>query len=290
MRFRVLFPTLLSALAGLAGCSGPDLVNALVAREGYRIVKDIPYGDDPKRRLDVYLPDTAAGRLPTVVFFYGGGWTSGDKGDYLFVAQAFAARGYAVVIPDYRLYPDAVYPAFLEDLAAAVAWTTRRMAAEVGTAPAPLFFVGHSAGAYNAAMLALDRRWLAAHDLTACGTVAAMVGLAGPYDFLPLGSRTLQAIFGSPASPQTQPIHHVDSQTPPMLLVSGLDDDIVLPRNSRNLAARIRATGGNVEERYYDGIGHIRIVAAMADPLRHLAPTLEDTDAFLKRNGATACS
>lgn len=273
----------------LAACSGPDLVNALVPRDGYRVANNIAYGAAPRQRLDVYLPDDAAARMATVIFFYGGGWSDGDKDDYLFVGQAFAARGYAVVIPAYRLYPEIVYPAFLQDLAAAVAWTTRRMAAEVGTKPAPLFFVGHSAGAYNAAMLALDERWLAAHGLTPCETVAAVVGLAGPYDFLPLDSRKLEAIFGVPTPPETQPIRHVDGRTPPMLLISGLDDEKVLPRNSRNLAARLRENGGAAEERYYDGIGHIRLVGALATPLRGLAPTLDDVDEFLQRTGATTC-
>ena len=192
---RLLIP-LLPLLAWLPGCSGADFVNSMVPREGYRVVSDLAYGPGPRQKLDVYIPDNAPASLPTVLFLYGGGWTSGSKADYLFVGEAFASRGYAVVIADYRLYPEIRYPAFLDDSAAAVAWVKRRMAAETGTAPSALYLVGHSAGAYNAAMLTVDPRWLGSQNLSACDSVDAFVGLAGPYDFRPLTGRSLPVIFG----------------------------------------------------------------------------------------------
>lgn len=275
---------LLALMLVLPGCSGADLLNRFVPSEGYRLIRDLRYGDGPRRGLDLYLPDHAAEAAPTVVFFYGGGWESGSKDDYLFVGQAFASRGYVTAIPDYRLYPEVRFPGFLEDAAAAVAWV-RANTRRTGAAPGPVYLVGHSAGAYIAAMLTLDPQWLERVGNRVCDSVAATVGLAGPYDFLPLTSATLKDIFGPESSrPQTQPINHVDGTAPPMLLVTGTADTTVYPRNSANLAARIRSRGGAVEQRVYDGIGHIELVASLADPLRGVAPTLDDVDGFLRRH------
>lgn len=283
----ILRPILL--LLFVAACSGPDVINALVPEEGYRVLRDRPYGEGPRRGLDIYLPEDPAPGSPTLVFFYGGGWRSGSKADYLFVGEAFASRGYVTVIPDYRLYPAVRYPAFVEDGAAALAWLEENRGA-LGLGEGPLYLAGHSAGAYIAAMLTLDRRWLAAQDLGVCDSVAATVGLAGPYDFLPLKSDRLKKIFGpKPTRARTQPITYVDGKAPPMLLISGLDDITVSPGNAERLAARIRDAGGVAEEIYYDRIGHSTLVASLGWPLRSLSPALDDVDRFLREHPAADC-
>ncbi len=272
---------LLLGCAALAGCSAPDLVNALTPRDGSAVRRDVAYGEDPRRRLDVYLPNDAAADAPIVVFFYGGNWQSGDRGDYRFVAQAFASRGYVTVVPDYRLYPSALFPSFLQDAAAAVAWTHANLAAP--GVERPIFLVGHSAGAYIAVMLTLDERWL--ERAGAAGAVRAAAGLAGPYDFLPLRDLALMEIFGpEDGRPATQPINYVDGAEPPLLLIAGDADTTVRPANTLRLAARIAERGGAVETRIYEGVGHVKLVAAFANPLRGLAPVLDDVDAFFRRH------
>ena len=272
------------ALSPLSACSGAGLVNALVPGDGYSVVRDQAYGDGPRHRFDLYRPDGAGPRTPTVVYFYGGGWKSGSKADYLFVAEALSSRGYTVAIPDYRLYPEVRFPAFLEDAAAAVA----AIHADARRGDGPLYLMGHSAGAYIAAMLTLDPGWLERAGVPVCGTVAATVGLAGPYDFLPLGSASLRDIFGpEDQRARTQPINHVDGDAPPMLLATGRDDTTVLPRNTERLAARIRERGGGVEERYYDRIGHVALIASLAAPIRGWSPVLDDVDRFLRRHPGT---
>ena len=271
---------LLLGCAALAGCSAPDLVNALTPRDGYAVRRDVAYGEDARRRLDVYVPNDAAADAPIVVFFYGGNWQSGDRGDYRFVAQAFASRGYVTVVPDYSLYPSARFPSFLQDAAAAVAWTRDNLTG-AGVAR-PIFLVGHSAGAYIAVMLTLDERWL--ERAGAAGAVRAAAGLAGPYDFLPLRDPALMEIFGpEDGRPATQPINYVDGAEPPLLLIAGDADTTVRPANTLRLAARIAERGGAVETRIYEGVGHVKLVAAFASPLRGLAPVLDDVDAFFKR-------
>lgn len=279
-------------LAGLgaAGCTPFDLVNALTPEDGYSVRRDLRYGDGARRTLDLYLPDDATADSPLVVFFYGGEWTSGAKADYAFVGEAFAARGFVTAIPDYRLYPQVRYPAFLEDGAAAVAWVRAHRPDATGR-PRPVYLAGHSAGAYIVAMLTLDGRWLPPPDGSGCRAVIAAAALSGPYDFLPLTDPTLTQIFGPDDIPAaTQPIAHVNGAAAPMFLASGAEDTTVRPGNSERLAARIARRGGRVDLRLYPDRGHIALVAALSRPFRGLAPVLDDMVAFFRRHPpAAAC-
>ena len=282
-RHLLLTATMAGTLA-LAACDGADIVNALTPDDGYTLERDVAYGPLERQRLDVYRPDTMADDTPVVVFFYGGGWETGARQDYRFVGQAFAARGYVTVVPDYRLYPEVRYPSFVEDAAAAVAWVRSRRDTAGWPATGPVFLVGHSAGAYIAAMLTLDGRWLERAGAPVCRTVAATVGLAGPYDFLPLKDPTLMEIFGPVETrPATQPTAYVTGAQPPMLLITGDDDTTVRPRNTHRLAARIEQAGGRVEKRIYEGRGHIILVGALSTLLRGRAPVLDDVTGFIER-------
>jgi acetyl esterase/lipase len=272
------FGRMLIPFAGvLASCSPAQIVNALVPRGGFELTADRPYGALARQTLDIYTPAASNRRMPVVIFFYGGNWQTGTKNDYLFLGQALATRGFIVVIPDYRLYPDVRYPSFIEDGAHAVSWTLNHLD-EIGGDPARVNLMGHSAGAYIAAMLALDARWLGDDR----ARLRSMVGLAGPYNFLPLTDPVLQVIFGTePDLARTQPITFADGSGPQALLISGLDDTTVLPANSISLAAHIRDRGGIAAEKYYKGVGHMSLIGAIAAPLRFIAPTLDDIRAFL---------
>jgi acetyl esterase/lipase len=183
-----------------------------------------------------------------------------------------AARGVLTVIPDYRLYPEVRFPAFMYDAASAIAWT-RANAARFGGDPHRLFLMGHSAGAQIATLVALDPSYLRSVDLSPPRNVCGVIGLAGPYDFLPLHSDELKTIFGPESEqPRSQPINYVSAQAPPMLLLAGHDDDTVDPGNTLRLAAKLRAAGASVQEELYFGIGHKALIAAFARPLGFLAP------------------
>lgn len=278
---RRFMPVVCGAMA-LAGCTGPDVLNAFAPTGGYLRTQDVAFGDGPRRRLDVYTPTGADGPLPTIVYFYGGSWQNGTKDDYPFLGEAFASLGYQVVVPDYRLYPEVRFPGFLEDAAAAVAWVAANDGA-VGRPASAILLMGHSAGAYNGAMLALEPRWLEAAGVDR-GRIAAFAGLAGPYDFLPLHSEDLKAIFGpEDERPRTQPINHVSRSAPPMLLATGTDDATVRPKNSRNLAAALRQAGVAVETPVYERIGHLMIIGAVARPFRGAAPVRADVDRFFRQ-------
>jgi len=223
--------------------------------------------------------------LPIIVFFYGGSWAGGSKADYRFAGEALAARGYIVAIPDYRVYPQVRYPVFLEDAAAAVAAVRPAVREQGIAATGPLVVMGHSSGAHMAAMLALDDRWLAAQDMDPQRDLAAMVGLAGPYDFLPLRREQVKQVFAPAADEleQTQPIHHAAPPHPPLILAAGQPDKIVVAENSISLHGAVQAAGGSSVLLLYESLGHRLIVAALAWPLTLFTDVLDDVDAALGR-------
>jgi acetyl esterase/lipase len=280
------------ALPFLSACSPITALNALlVPDEGWTVERGLAYGTDERQRLDVYLPAQAAlAERPAqvVVWFYGGSWRGGKRRFYRFVGEAFAGRGYVVVIPDYRVYPDVRFPEFLEDGARAVAWI-RENAARYGGDPDRIFLMGHSAGAHIAAMLAIDARYLdaAAVDRRA---VRGFIGLAGPYAFDPLQYRITRPIFEAAADQAaTMPINQVNGATPPMLLLHGGDDGTVYPVNSEALAARVITSGGSARVVEYPDKGHIGIVLALAAPFRRPGGVLDETDRFIRaHSGPTA--
>ena len=273
-------------LAGaLAACSPLSVVNAVSPGGAVQATSALRYGADPRNMLDVYRPAAGVQHAPVIVFFYGGNWVSGKRQDYAFVGRALAARGFVVVIPDYRLYPQVRYPDFLVDGAAAVTWTVREIAARGGD-PKNIVLMGHSAGAYNAAMLALDPRWLEQQGMTR-SMLRGWIGLAGPYDFLPVQNPTTQPVFNAPDTPpDSQPLSHVSDLAPPALLIAANKDKLVDPvRNTGGMAAKLRAAHVPVQETYYDGISHTTLVASLSNSLKKLAPTLDAVEAFVRSDG-----
>jgi acetyl esterase/lipase len=263
-----------------AACSPLRVLNGLaperLAGEG------IAYGPLPRQKLDLYQPKPEVVSPPVVVFFYGGNWSAGDRAMYRFVGASLAEHGCIVVIPDYRLFPEVRFPTFLEDCALATRWALRERSS-LQADPSRFFLMGHSAGAYNAVMLGLDPQWLGQVGLRPARDLTGVIGISGPYDFLPLQDEDLKLTFGPEQDrARTQPINFVDGTAPPMLLLQGDSDTTVGVRNTVNLAARIRERGGQVEERIYRNVGHQTIAGALAGPIRFLAPTLEDSLAFMR--------
>ena len=182
----------------LAACAPTSVLNALASKDTHTRTAGVAYGSGPRQQLDVYKPNgtAPAGGWPVVVFFYGGTWNNGERGAYEFVGEAMAARGILTLVADYRLYPEVRYPEFLRDNAAALSWGFTH-AAGLGGNPRRVFAMGHSSGAYNAAMMALDPRWLQPTG-HAPGELAGFIGLAGPYNFLPIENPDAKPVFFHP--------------------------------------------------------------------------------------------
>ncbi|KPF62872.1 hypothetical protein IP69_19830 [Bosea sp. AAP35] len=247
--------------------------------------RDLAFGPHPRQKLDVYVPPGGGQNRPVVFFIYGGSWSGGSRGTYALVGEAFAARGYVTVIADYRLVPEVRFPVFIEDGALALRFVADSIT-DYGGDPGRIHLVGHSAGAYNAMMLALDRRYLATAGVGA-RSIRAAVGLSGPYDFLPLEGAVTTAAFGQARNlSQTQPINVVRRDTPPILLATGSADRTVLPKNTQTLAARLRQVGAPVTVEVYEGLGHAEPALALTPLFSWRAPVLDDIIAFFEsRNG-----
>jgi acetyl esterase/lipase len=282
-RSRLSTRLILAACVGAVACVPTAILNALVASDTHVLTPSVAYGSLSRQQLDVYRPIAAApaGGYPVAVFFYGGSWNRGERADCRFVAAALASRGVLTLVADYRLYLQVRYPEFLEDCAQAVAYGLREAAAPGGN-PKPVFAVGHSAGAYNAAMLALDARWLhsTGHDPS---ELAGWVGLAGPDDFLPIVNPDVRMVFFHPDYPSgTQVFDHVSPRSPKAVLGAARHDDLVdLQRYTVDLASRLQAAGRPVTRRLYDRVNPVTLAAAFAVPLCWLTPVRDDLRTFL---------
>jgi acetyl esterase/lipase len=279
---RVVLAGLVAAATAACGKVAFMAANVPAAFGAYRRHPNISYGAGPQHRLDVYVPKEVSQEPlpPLVVFWHGGRWSFGDKAEYRFVGAALAELGCVAVVANYRHYPEVKMPGFMDDAARAALWASEH-AEEFGADANRLYLMGHSAGAHLAALVTLDPRYFAATGKPA-PRIAGVIGLSGPYDFLPLREADVQDMFGPPQNyPESQPINFVRSDAPPMLLVHGLKDDTVWPKNSRNLAAALSARGVPVTLKLYPKLLHADTVAALSLPARGRAPTLADIAAFV---------
>jgi acetyl esterase/lipase len=244
----------------------------------------IAYGKDERQKLDIYAPEGKPNKSsPVLVFFHGGAWRDGERDGYGFLGRAFAARGIVTVVADYRKTPQVRFPAFVEDTASAIAWVHANISKQRGD-PERVFIMGHSAGAHIAMMTALDKQWLGAKGLDT-SIIKGVIGLAGPYDFLPLTTDSSKIALGHwPNLSETQPITYARADAPPMLLLTGDTDTVVKPKNSKSLATKMTELGNKPMLKIYPSVDHADIVMAISRPFREKAPVVADVTGFIMAN------
>lgn len=267
---------LLGAGLALAGCSPLSALDALVPESGYRLVPDIAYGDHPRMRFDLYLPETAVeAGVPTVLFFHGGSWRSGSKHGYRFIGQAFASRGVPVAVVNYRLFPEVRYPTFAEDGARAVA-RVREIAADRGISPR-IVLMGHSAGAHTAAAVALDEKFLEGAGVP-LDARAGLISISGPVYIDPRKYDSTRPVFEPVAEmPKTgRPVLYASADDPPTYVIHGAADDTVYPVNSEKLAEALRDKGVPATLALRPGEGHIGPLLALSHPFEEEETPLAD--------------
>ena len=285
---RLLARTAATSLTGVsvAACSsGLHFVNLTVPSGSYSLSADIPYGAQPRQKLDIYRPVSAetgvsSGQKPVVIFFYGGSWKNGERSQYRFIGEALTRRGFLVVVPDYRLYPEIRFPAFMEDAAKSVRWT-RDSIARFGGDRSRIFIAGHSAGAHIAGLLAVDPRYLKAEGIEPkilCG----VIGLAGPYAFDPLQFRSTRAVFGHLKDrDEARPIARLTGSAPPFLLLHGADDRTVLPQNSQAFADALHRQKSTATTEIIPETGHIGLLLSLARPFEGTSPIADRMAGFI---------
>ena len=270
--------------AAMSACANEALLSPLnwsTADGEIVATTDLAYETHSRQKLDVYRLQTAQ-RAPVILFWYGGSWQRGDKDYYRFVGTSLARRGFVAILPDYRLAPDHAFPAFVEDAAAAVRWA-RDHAEDYGGDPDRIYVSGHSAGGHSALMLALDRQYLRAVGLEPAD-IAGVVSLAGPTGLENLRGEGLRGVF-PPAIPDRAfspialaPVQGADA--PPILLMTGLDDDVIYASSVSRLADAIRSGGGEVTVKAYPGIGHIGLMLGFADAFAGNGSAVDDIARF----------
>jgi acetyl esterase/lipase len=270
----------LLALATLTACQPTRVLNAVVPEGAFTVEKDLKYGDNARQTLDIYFPADRPPKETIVVFVYGGSWDSGSKDDFLFVGQAFARLGYITVIPDYRIYPGVIFPAFIDDVALATGQLDRLIPATQGM-QRNIILAGHSAGAHTAALLATDSKYLERHGVQR-SRVQGLIGLAGPYD-LPLQNEEVVDKFSNVEGDEANPVSLATADVAPSLLLHGSADDVAEPEHSIRFAQRLQELGVPVESHFYKRVGHVSLVAGLASPLRFLHGAYAEIEGFLEQ-------
>lgn len=257
-----------------------SLVGALTAERGPAVERGIPYGTHARNRLDVYFPHAAREPAPIILFLYGGGWTSGAREMYGFAGAALAARGFVTVIPDYRLYPEVTYPDFMADTAHAYLWAQTYLARS-GTGDAPLFIMGHSAGAHIGALLAYDRTYITEIGGNS-GLISGFIGLSGPYGYDPTTHERSRKVFSNAESAaQVQPVEQVSAPAPPALLMHGSNDTVVKVLNAHRMRQALESAGSTARVIEFKNAGHTDLMVALSRLYRWRVPVLEQIAAFI---------
>ena len=247
----------LVALGGFAACSPAALLNSVTPSSAFDRDKGIAYGDLPRQTLDVYRAVDPREGAPTVLFVHGGGWEDGDKKLYKFIGDAFAKEGYDVVVPNYRLHPEAVYPDTVTDTAKAAAWAAQ-------TLGKPVVLMGHSAGAYNILQAVFAPEIASANGLDVCTSVAGVVSLAGPTGAYELKEEPYVSVFPGRFLGDDAPLNRAQAgftDVPRILFVHGDEDTTVGPKNSTALGTLL---GPRASVALFEGRGHVDVVRLLA--------------------------
>ena len=247
-----------------------------------KVIKDISYKDDvisqtpyeqERCKLDLTVPVGAKG-FATCVYFYGGGLKKGSKdlaSEYCAeIRQSFAQAGVAVVTPDYRLSPKVKYPAYVDDAAAAFAWTVKHIA-EHGGDPHKVFIGGHSAGATLALLVGMDPNRLKPHGLT-LGAVAGITQISAQvlthYTIREERGQSRYAITCDEAAPA----FYIKKSLPPILTIYAQNDMLSRAEENMFFVATLKAAGHaenyslRVDDRDHGTVGHN--IRHLDDPAR----------------------
>ncbi len=273
----------------LGGCSALGVINSVSKIYTVETKQNIAFDSHPKLQYDLYYPkskNTSLNETPVIVFFYGGSWNRGDKSEYEFVGRRLASMGYIIAVPNYRLYPEVKYPAFLEDNIKAVKAIQSEIKKTEYAAlkPAEKFIMmGHSAGAYNAAMLAFDPTWASQIQSDKNALIKGFIGMAGAYNIYPIKDTEVQPVFHHPDyPPESQPIQFAGKTQPPSLILSPETDTLVsIERNSQTLHNALSEAGNTSVIKTIEGTDHVTLIATLSPLLFFKGSSTEPIKEFV---------
>jgi len=249
---------LTATIIAVAACAPVNVLNGITPSGSFSKDKNVSFGALPRQTMDVFIAQKPRENSPVIVFVHGGSWDSGNKDIYKFLAEGFTQNGFDVVVPNYRLYPEARYPEFIEDNALAVAQTAKRFPNR------PIALMGHSAGGYNVLMLGLVPKYLEAAGVDRCAQIAGIAALSAPVGIVPLKEEPLITIFPDRFTKTDAPLNQVTGPVPQMFLANGQDDKTVYPDNSVALGKKITQRGGQAQVKIYPDMNHTDAVKVLS--------------------------
>lgn len=294
-KYSILVLLLLTVMAGCSSERALQALNKVVEDNHFKKTPDLSYGAHVRQRMDLYQPVAAstpdeASIKPLIVFVHGGAWRTGSKDDYAFVAASLTRKGYSVLIPNYRLYPNVQFPDFITDIADAISAYEKMHvipADQASPKHQTIVLMGHSSGAHQVALLTTDTSYF--REAKVASKIVGLIGISGPYN-LPLENEEVSAVFPNIGDEQSvNPVLQLQkmsaenpSSIPPTLLLHGEDDERVTIKHTQEFAKELRNSGATVTVEILRG-GHARAVVALAGPLEFLNDSLVAVERFLAR-------
>lgn len=275
---RRIFGAITASLIGvvvIAACAPVNFLNGITPSGSFSKAENVSYGKLDRQKLDIYKADTPRANAPVIVFTHGGSWSEGNKDIYKFLAEGFTSEGFDVFVPNYRLYPDALYPAMIEDTAKAIAYAAKQYPNR------PLVLMGHSAGAYNTLMAGLNQSFLSAEGVSVCTRISGIISLAGPTGAYELKKEPYITIFPDRFQKNDAPLAYALSPSPALFLMNGANDTTVGPKNAEELAAKVKARGGKAVLKIYEGLDHTDAVKLLSRHFDDEAPLKSDIISFV---------
>ena len=270
-------------LSPTAKTKAMSLASQMLAKKNIFVQSNIPYGSLSRQTLDLYKPKTSSTQKPILIFYYGGGWKSGEKSIYHVIGAELASKGFDVIIPDYRLFPEVRFPKFVNDAALAYNWVWQNLAKKEER---PIILIGHSAGAHIAALIAYDQSYLKKFPDASNPKFkpAGFIGFAGPYAFNPVTWPTTKDIFSTIKNEDlARPVAFVNSKSPATLLFHGEKDTVVKNWNMETLSKTLKDNKVEVETNLLPNITHIDIMLNIGLPLKQQKNILEKMITFIKK-------
>lgn len=237
-----------------------QLLNRMTSRQHFELTADLRYGEHARHCFDLYRARQPAANKKLIVFVHGGAWQHGSKDDYVFLADTLCKAGHDVAILNYRLSPEVIFPAYVDDLDTALQYLfAQREALQL---PEAWVLMGHSAGAFNVMSLLYPPT---PYGYAYHRCIQAVIGLAGPYHFDYKGDALAEPAFdASVPYQQVMPKYWVKPNQVQHLLLVAEKDEVVGEFNAVDMAAALQAQGNAVQLQYVPKVSHLMIIASLA--------------------------
>jgi acetyl esterase/lipase len=252
-----------SSSSGIDWIAFYDRIDALTAATQKELQHhlDLSYGEDPRQKLDLYLPQNEAAS-PVFIFIHGGGFVEGDREHYGYVARPLAAQGIVTVVMSYRLSPTQHYPEQVYDVQAVLGWVYRNIE-EYGGDASQIYIGGHSAGAILSAFVSVNNTWLSSMSLPG-DLIKGYVPISGPYDLRKTGDFVDNYFSDDTKRVEASPVLNIRNVLPKAVVAVGALEKPYL-ESSQEFVQALNSEGGDAKLLVLEGMTHDATALSAAD-------------------------